>query len=223
MKEYRLDNWLPTTKKEVEIRGWDYLDVILFTGDAYVDHPSFGTAVLGRLLEAKGLHVAIVPQPDWRGDFRDFKKLGTPRLFFGVSAGAMDSMINHYTANKRLRSDDAYTPDRRPGMRPDYPSIVYTKILKDLYPDVPVVLGGIEASMRRLAHYDYWQDRLRPSILIDSPADLLIYGMGELPISSLVERMLAGEPFNKITNIKQTAYLANEKMSVEADDVKLYS
>jgi len=223
MKEYRLDNWLPTTKKEVEIRGWDYLDVILFTGDAYVDHPSFGTAVLGRVLEAKGLRVAIVPQPDWRGDFRDFKKLGRPRLFFGVSAGAMDSMINHYTANKRLRSDDAYTPDRRPGMRPDYPSIVYTKILKELYPDVPVVLGGIEASMRRLTHYDYWQDRLRPSILMDSPADLLIYGMGELPISSLVERMVAGEPFNKITNIKQTAYLANEKITVEADDVKLYS
>ena len=157
MKTFKLDNWLPTTKKEVEARGWDYLDVILFSGDAYVDHPSFGAAVIGRVLEAEGLRVAIVPQPDWRGDYRDFKKLGVPRLFFGVSAGAMDSMINHYTANKRLRSDAAYTPDQRPGMRPDYPSIVYTKILKELYPDVPVVLGSIEASLRRLTHYDYWQ------------------------------------------------------------------
>ena len=154
MKTYRPEAWLPTTKKEVEARGWDFIDVILFSGDAYVDHPSFGAAVIGRTLEAMGLRVAIVPQPDWRGDYRDFKKLGVPRLFFGVSAGAMDSMINHYTANKRLRSDDAYTPDRRPGMRPDYPSIVYTKILKTLYPDVPVVLGGIEASMRRVTHYD---------------------------------------------------------------------
>ena len=177
MKTFKLDNWLPTTKKEVEARGWDYLDVILFSGDAYVDHPSFGAAVIGRVLEAEGLRVAIVPQPDWRGDYRDFKKLGVPRLFFGVSAGAMDSMINHYTANKRLRSDDAYTPDQRPGMRPDYPSIVYTKILKELYPDVPVVLGSIEASLRRLTHYDYWQDKLLPGILASSPADLLIYGM----------------------------------------------
>ena len=155
---YRLDAWLPTTKKEVEARGWDYLDVIIFSGDAYVDHPSFGAAVIGRVLEAEGLRVAIVPQPDWRGDYRDFKKLGAPRLFFGVSAGAMDSMVNHYTANRRLRSDDAYTPDRRPGMRPDYPSVVYARILKELYPDVPVVLGGIEASLRRLTHYDYWKD-----------------------------------------------------------------
>lgn len=165
MKTFKLDNWLPTTKKEVEARGWDCLDVILFSGDAYVDHPSFGAAVIGRVLEAEGLRVAIVPQPDWRGDYRDFKKLGVPRLFFGVSARAMDSMINHYTANKRLRSDDAYTPDQRPGMRPDYPSIVYTKILKELYPDVPVVLGSIEASLRRLTHYDYWQDKLLPESL----------------------------------------------------------
>ena len=178
MNTYKLQDWLPTTKKEIEARGWEYLDVILFSGDAYVDHPSFGAAVIGRVLEAEGLRVAIVPQPDWRGDFRDFRKLGKPRLFFGVSPGAMDSMINHYTANKRLRSNDAYTPDSRSGMRPDYPSIVYTRILKDLYPDVPVVLGGIEASLRRLTHYDYWQDRLRPGILIDSPADLLSYGMG---------------------------------------------
>ena len=160
MRTFRPEAWLPTTKKEVEAREWDYIDVILFSGDAYVDHPSFGAAVIGRTLEAMGLRVAIVPQPDWRGDYRDFKKLGAPRLFFGVSAGAMDSMINHYTANKRLRSDDAYTPDHRAGMRPDYPSIVYTKILKEIYPDVPVVLGGIEASLRRVTHYDYWQDKL---------------------------------------------------------------
>ena len=201
MRTFRPEAWLPTTKKEVEAREWDYIDVILFSGDAYVDHPSFGAAVIGRTLEAMGLRVAIVPQPDWRGDYRDFKKLGAPRLFFGVSAGAMDSMINHYTANKRLRSDDAYTPDRRAGMRPDYPSIVYTKILKEIYPDVPVVLGGIEASLRRVTHYDYWQDKLLPGILKDSPADLLIYGMGELPLKELVSRLQAGTKrivYNKI-------------------------
>ena len=222
MKTYKPEAWLPTTKKEVEARGWDYLDVILFSGDAYVDHPSFGAAVIGRTLEAMGLRVAIVPQPDWRGDFRDFKKLGAPRLFFGVSAGAMDSMINHYTANKRLRSDDAYTPDRRAGMRPDYPSIVYTKILKELYPNVPVVLGGIEASMRRLTHYDYWQDQLRPGILIDSPADLLIYGMGEKPIQELVHRLQTGTPFHEIQDIPQTVYLS-AKVQPEADDILLFS
>ena len=186
------------------------------------DHPSFGAAVIGRTLEALGLRVAIVPQPDWRGDYRDFKKLGTPRLFFGVSPGAMDSMINHYTANKRLRSDDAYTPDRRAGMRPDYPSIVYTKILKELYPDVPVVLGGIEASLRRLSHYDYWQDRLRPGILADSPADLLIYGMGELPMKELVTRLQAGESFNSLKDIRQTVYLTG-KEEIKPDDIVLFS
>ena len=222
MKTFKLDNWLPTTKKEVEARGWDYLDVILFSGDAYVDHPSFGAAVIGRVLEAEGLRVAIVPQPDWRGDYRDFKKLGVPRLFFGVSAGAMDSMINHYTANKRLRSDDAYTPDQRPGMRPDYPSIVYTKILKELYPDVPVVLGSIEASLRRLTHYDYWQDKLLPGILASSPADLLIYGMGEKPIKELVSRLKSGIPFNEIKNIRQTVYLA-DKEDAKDDDIVLFS
>lgn len=222
MKTFRPEAWLPTTKKEVEARGWDYIDVILFSGDAYVDHPSFGAAVIGRTLEALGLRVAIVPQPDWRGDYRDFKKLGIPRLFFGVSPGAMDSMINHYTANKRLRSDDAYTPDRRAGMRPDYPSIVYTKILKELYPDVPVVLGGIEASLRRLSHYDYWQDRLRPGILIDSPADLLIYGMGELPINELVTRLKAGESFNSLKDIRQTVYLTG-KEEIKSDDIVLFS
>ena len=222
MKTFKLDNWLPTTKKEVEARGWDYLDVILFSGDAYVDHPSFGAAVIGRVLEAEGLRVAIVPQPDWRGDYRDFKKLGVPRLFFGVSAGAMDSMINHYTANKRLRSDDAYTPDQRPGMRPDYPSIVYTKILKELYPDVPVVLGSIEASLRRLTHYDYWQDKLLPGILASSPADLLIYGMGEKPIKELVRRLKSGIPFHDIKDTRQTVYLA-DKEDAKDDDIVLFS
>ncbi|MDR3261832.1 MAG: YgiQ family radical SAM protein, partial [Tannerella sp.] len=224
MKDYRLSDWLPTTRKEAAIRGWDELDVILFSGDAYVDHPSFGAAVIGRVLEAEGLRVAIVPQPDWRGDFRDFRKLGVPRLFFGVSPGAMDSMVNHYTANKRLRSDDAYTPDNRAGMRPDYPSIVYTGILKELYPQTPVVLGGIEASLRRLAHYDYWQDRLRPGILADSRADLLIYGMGEKPIRELVRRLLAGEPFQQIKDLPQTAYLTgSDDEPVRADgDVELF-
>ena len=222
MKTYRPEAWLPTTKKEVEARGWDFIDVILFSGDAYVDHPSFGAAVIGRTLEAMGLRVAIVPQPDWRGDYRDFKKLGVPRLFFGVSAGAMDSMINHYTANKRLRSDDAYTPDRRPGMRPDYPSIVYTKILKTLYPDVPVVLGGIEASMRRVTHYDYWQDKLLPGILKESPADLLVYGMGELPVKELVCRLQQGTPFQAIRDIPQTVYLT-DKVEPLPGDVTLFS
>lgn len=222
MKTFKPEAWLPTTKKEVEARGWDYLDVILFSGDAYVDHPSFGAAVIGRTLEAEGLRVAIVPQPDWRGDYRDFKKLGVPRLFFGVSAGAMDSMINHYTANKRLRSDDAYTPDRRPGMRPDYPSIVYTRILKQLYPDTPVVLGGIEASLRRLTHYDYWQDKLLPGILVDSGADLLIYGMGEKPIKEIVSQLQAGVSFSSLQEIPQTAYLTNQS-SLRPGDIELYS
>lgn len=219
MKEYRLTDWLPTTKKEVELRGWDELDVIIFSGDAYVDHPSFGAAVIGRILEAEGLRVAIVPQPNWRDDLRDFKKLGRPRLFFGVSAGCMDSMVNKYTANKRLRSDDAYTPDARPDMRPEYPSIVYTQILKRLFPDVPVFLGGIEASMRRLTHYDYWQDRVRHSILVDSGADLLIYGMGEKPIVELTCRLMEGRPLD---DVPQTAYLAREVSPVEGD-ITLYS
>lgn len=180
-------HWLPTTKKELERLGWDELDIILFSADAYVDHPSFGAAVIGRVLESEGLKVAIVPQPDWHGDYRDFKKLGRPRLFFGISPGCMDSMVNKYTANKRLRSEDAYSPDGRHDLRPDYPTIVYTKILKELYPDVPVVLGGIEASLRRLTHYDYWSDSLQKSILIPSGADLLVYGMGEKPMPELAQ------------------------------------
>ena len=187
-----LTDFLPTTKKELDLRGWDYVDVILFSGDAYVDHPSFGAAVIGRTLEAAGFRVAIVPQPDWHGDYRDFRKLGRPRLFFGISPGCMDSMVNKYTAARRLRSEDAYSPDGRHDLRPEYPTIVYTRILKQLFPDVPVVLGGIEASLRRLTHYDYWQDRLRPSILVDSGADLIVYGMGEKPIVELARRLSEG-------------------------------
>ena len=219
MREYQLTDWLPTTKKEVELRGWDELDVILFSGDAYVDHPSFGAAVIGRILEAEGLRVAIVPQPNWRDDLRDFKKLGKPRLFFGVSAGCMDSMVNKYTANKRLRSDDAYTPDARNDMRPEYPTIVYSKILKEIFPDVPVVIGGIEASMRRLTHYDYWQDRVRPSILVDSNADILVYGMGEKPIIEFAHRIGSGEPLNGIRQTAQCVACINP----EEGDIVLHS
>ena len=183
-------DWLPTTRKEMDLRGWDCADVILFSGDAYVDHPSFGVAVIGRLLEAEGLRVCIVPQPDWHGDYRDFKKLGRPRLWFGIAPGCMDSMVNKYTAARRLRSEDAYSPDGRHDMRPEYPTIVYTKILKELYPDVPVILGGIEASLRRLMHYDYWQDRFRPSILVDSGGDLITYGMGEQATLEISQRLL---------------------------------
>ena len=226
MKEYKLTDWLPTTKKEMELRGWDELDVILFSGDAYVDHPSFGSAVIGRLLESKGLKVAIVPQPNWRDDLRDFKKFGRPRLFFGVSAGCMDSMVNKYTANKRLRSEDAYTPDGRHDKRPEYPSIVYTQILKQIWPDVPVILGGIEASLRRLTHYDYWQETVRKSILIESGADLLVYGMGEKPILELCQRMKENPVVPQ--DIPQTAYVVKGKQAIppsisEKDDIVLHS
>ncbi|MGI6573427.1 MAG: YgiQ family radical SAM protein [Fermentimonas sp.] len=200
-------DWLPTTLKEVKRRGWDYIDVILFSGDAYVDHPSFGTAVIGRLLESEGLRVAIVPQPNWRDDLRDFKKLGTPRLFFAVTAGVMDSMINRYTANKRLRSNDAYTPDGRADMRPDRAATVYSRILKELYPDTPLLLGGVEASLRRVTHYDYWDDALHPTILADTGADLLIYGMGELPLKQVVRELREGKRFQEMVNIPQTAFL----------------
>ena len=225
MTDYQLSDWLPTTRKEMDIRGWEEADVILFSADAYVDHPSFGAAVIGRTLEAQGLRVAIVPQPDWHGDYRDFKKLGRPRLFFGIAPGCMDSMVNKYTANKRLRSEDAYSPDGRHDCRPEYPTIVYTKILKEIYPDVPVVLGGIEASMRRLTHYDYWQDRLRPSILVDSGADLLIYGMGEKPICELTRQMEEGRSISDITEIPQTAYLCDKKADTQyaTDDIVLHS
>ena len=188
-----LKAYLPTTKKEVQLRGWDELDIIIFSGDAYIDHPAFGAAVIGRVLEHAGYKVAIVPQPDWRGDHRDFTKLGKPRLFFAITAGSMDSMVNHYTAAKRLRSDDAYTPGGKAGMRPDYCTITYSNILRKLYPDSLIVIGGIEASMRRLTHYDYWSDSLKPSILVDSKADILVYGMGEkqvVEIADAVDRVV---------------------------------
>ena len=207
-------NWLPTSAKEVQERGWDKLDVILFSGDAYVDHPSFGAAVIGRVLEAEGLKVALVPQPNWRDDLRDFRKLGAPRLFFGVSAGAMDSMVNHYTAARRKRSNDAYTPDGRAGMRPDMPTLVYTRILKQLYPDVPVIIGGIEASLRRLTHYDYWQDKPMPSILLSSGADMLVYGMGEKPLTEICRLLRKGIPFRNLTNVPQTVVLRGKEEPV---------
>ena len=202
--------FLPTTLKEVRALGWDYIDVILFTGDAYIDHPAFGAAVIGRLLEAEGYRVAIVPQPNWRDDLRDFTKLGAPRLFFGVSAGAMDSMVNHYTANIRLRSNDAYTAGGKAGFRPDYAATVYCQILKRLYPHVPVVVGGIEASLRRLTHYDYWSDSLKPSMLIDSGADLLMYGMGERVVQQVAKAMRNGFNAKLLRKIRQVAFVADK-------------
>ncbi len=217
-KEFQLTDFLPTTKKELEIRHWDEVDVILFSGDAYIDHPSFAGAVVGRILEHEGLRVAIVPQPNWRDDLRDFKKLGTPRLFFAISAGCMDSMVNHYTANKRLRSDDAYSPNGVAGSRPDRATIVYCSILKKLYPDVPIVIGGIEASLRRVTHYDYWDDELKPCILQDCKADLLIYGMGELPLKAIVKELKSGKSVSDLTNIPQTAYIAKNTDIPDSDD-----
>ena len=226
MRQHQLTDFLPTTRKECELRGWDELDVILFSGDAYVDHPSFGAAVIGRILEAQGYRVAIVPQPDWHGDYRDFKKLGRPRLFFAVSPGNMDSMVNHYTANRRLRHEDAYSPDSRHDMRPDYPSIVYTRILKQLFPDVPVVLGGIEASLRRLTHYDYWQDRLHKCILCDSGADIILYGMGEKNTVQLCRELEEGRPIRAIRDIPQTVFLCREEEipgGITDQDIVLHS
>ncbi|OFY65287.1 MAG: YgiQ family radical SAM protein [Bacteroidetes bacterium RBG_13_43_22] len=215
MKETKnICNWLPASVKDVEIRGWDELDVVIFSGDAYVDHPSFGPAVIGRVIEDEGFRAAIVPQPNWKDDLRDFRKLGKPKYFFGVTAGNMDSMVNHYTAARRLRSDDAYTPGGKAGFRPDYPTIVYTKILKELFPDVPVIIGGIEASMRRLAHYDYWKDRLEPSILIGSGADMLIYGMGEQPIREIMRLLSKGVPFTSLRTIPQTGFLMSNGEAV---------
>ena len=206
----RESSFLPTTRKEFETLGWDQADVIIFSGDAYIDHPSFGPAVIGRVIEAEGLRVGLVPQPNWKDDLRDFRKMGIPKYFFGVTAGNMDSMVNHYTATRRLRSDDAYTPGGKSGFRPDYPTIVYSKILKKLYPEVPVVIGGIEASMRRLTHYDYWKDKLEPSILLNSGADMLIYGMGEQPIREMMKLLLKGVPFASLTTIPQTVIARNK-------------
>ena len=249
MPSYKLSDWLPTTRKEMELRGWDCADVILFSADAYVDHPSFGAAVIGRLLEAEGLRVCIVPQPSWHGDYRDFKRLGRPRLWFGIAPGCMDSMVNKYTAARRLRSEDAYSPDGRHDMRPEYPTIVYTRILKELYPDVPVVLGGIEASLRRLAHYDYWKEAYKPSILLESGADMIIYGMGELPTTHLChqlqeaiheshptlhydengESFITTETFRQVVqqdgNIAQTVSAYSEKEipgGIQQDDIVLH-
>lgn len=207
-----ITDWLPTSKKEVEKRGWDELDVILFSGDAYVDHPAFGTAAIARVIESQGFKVGIVPQPNWRDDLRDFKKLGTPRLFFAITAGNMDSMVNHYTAQKRRRSNDAYTPDGRNDLRPDYALSTYSKILKELYPDTPVVIGGIEASLRRITHYDYWSDQLRPSVLAEGGADLMVYGLGEKPLLEILRLADKGVPVSSMVNVPQTSYLAKDKI-----------
>ncbi len=207
MNERPITDWLPLTKKELEKRGLDTVDVVLVSGDAYVDHPSFGTAVIGRIIEDEGFSVAIIAQPNWKDDLRDFKKFGKPRYFFGVTAGCMDSMVNHYTANKRLRSTDAYTPGGEAGFRPDYATVVYSNILKELYPDVPVMIGGIEASLRRVTHYDYWSDSLKPSILIDSKADLLVYGMGEQPLREMLRLLKKGVPFSSLNTIRQVAFI----------------
>ena len=218
--------YLPTTRKETDLRGWDEVDIVFFTGDAYIDHPSFGAAVIGRTLEAAGYRVAIVPQPDWHGDYRDFTKFGKPRIYFAVSAGSMDSMVNHYTAARRRRSDDAYTPEGRAGGRPDYCTITYCKILKQLYPDVPVIIGGIEASMRRLAHYDYWQDKLMPSILVDSGADMLVYGMGEQAMTEIadkVERLKVKGERVSLHDVPQTAYLTSNVSDIPSDAIRLAS
>lgn len=213
-QKLQLTDWLPTTKKEVELRGWNDLDIILISGDAYVDHPAFGAAVIGRIIESMGLKVAIIPQPNWKDDLRDFKKLGKPNLFFGVTGGCMDPMINHYTANKRLRSDDAYTPGGQTGFRPDYATTIYSNILKEIYPDVPVVIGGIEASLRRVTHYDYWSDQLKPSILHDSKADMLVYGMGEQALREIITLLKKGVPFESLKTIKQTAFLLSKDESL---------
>jgi uncharacterized radical SAM protein YgiQ len=227
LKKYPIGAWLPTSVKEMKALGWERPDVILFSGDAYVDHPSFGSAVIGRIMEKEGLRVAIVPQPNWQDDLRDFKKFGKPGMFFAISAGCMDSMVNHYTANKRRRSNDAYTPGGRAGARPDYATVVYSNILKNLYPDVPVIIGGIEASMRRLTYYDYWSDQLKQSILIESKADLLFYGMGEKSIVELIRLLRQGAPFSSITNIPQTAFIVNAKQEYNThkdwEELELFS
>jgi len=210
------DHFLPVTREEIDRLGWDQPDIILVTGDAYVDHPSFGAAVMARVAEHHGMRVAVLPQPNWRDDLRDFRKLGAPRYFFGVTAGAMDSMVNHYTPRRRKRSDDAYTPGGRAGYRPDMPSVVYTQILKQLFPAVPVLLGGVEASMRRFSHYDYWQNKVRPSILVESGADMLIYGMGEQPFIRILELLARGVPFHSLHNILQTAFVLDDREALPA-------
>ncbi len=223
----RLSDWLPITKKEMKLRGWEELDVILITGDAYIDHPSFGAAVISRIIESEGYRIGIIPQPNWRDDLHEFKKFGKPNMFFAVTAGNMDSMVNHYTASQRQRSNDAYTPGGEKGYRPDYASIVYTQILKKLYPDVPVLLGGVEASLRRVTHYDYWSDQLKPTILEESGADILVYGNGENPLREILRLLKRGVPFESLKTVKQTAVLINsdEKLpkNKKVEDVELAS
>ncbi|MDA8596063.1 YgiQ family radical SAM protein [Flavobacteriaceae bacterium] len=227
MERPLLSAWLPTTNKEVKLRGWEELDVILFSGDAYIDHPSFGTAVIGRLLESYGLKVAIVPQPNVNDNLQDFEKLGKPKLFFAVTAGEMDSMVSNYTASKRKRDKDAYTPNGDIGFRPDYATTTYTKILKDKFPEVPVLIGGIEASLRRVTHYDYWSDKLQAGIIKESGADLLVYGMGEQPLQEIVSLLKKGVPFSSLTTIKQTAYIKDKEAPLKKNknwkDVSLAS
>ncbi len=206
-----ITDWLPTTLDEVQKQGWDELDVILFSGDAYVDHPSFGNAVIARIINNLGYRVAIVAQPNWKDDLRDFKKLGKPRLFFGVSSGCMDSMINHYTANKRLRTDDAYSPGGKSGFRPDYATSVYSRILKKLFPDTPIIIGGVEASLRRFTHYDYWSDKLKASILLESCADILTYGMGEQALKKILSFYDKKKPIDSLYSIPQIAFLSKDK------------
>ena len=217
MKSLKENKFLPTSAKEMKALGWDYVDVVIFTGDAYIDHPSFGAAIIARVLEKEGFRVAVVPQPNWKDDLRDFKKMGTPRLFFAVTSGTMDSMVNHYTANKRLRSNDAYTPEGKAGFRPDYACSVYSKILKDLYPDVPVVIGGIEASLRRFGHYDYWADRLKESILLDSKADILVYGMAEKSMAELAHKFNDKASLQEILSTPQIAYLSTAVKPVDIE------
>lgn len=216
-------HFLPITLEEVKRLGWEQVDVVLVTGDAYVDHPSFGTAVIGRTLEAAGYNVAIIPQPNWRDDLRDFRKFGRPRLFFGVTSGAMDSMVNHYTAARRLRHDDAYTPGGQAGFRPDRATYVYSRILKQIYPDVPVIIAGIEASMRRLAHYDYWDDKLFPSILIDTPADLLNYGMGERTTLKIAKMLDEGKGIEACNELPQVVWVSRNIQSIRNNPIELHS
>lgn len=223
MAKNSLIDFIPTTVKEIKLRNWESVDVVLFSGDAYVDHPSFGAAVIARFMESMGLRVVIVPQPNWQDDLRDFKKFGIPNLFFAVTAGNMDSMVNHYTANKRLRSNDAYTAGGETHKRPDYATITYCKILKQIYPDVPIVIGGIEASLRRVTHYDYWSDKLMPSILIDTQADILLYGMGEKSLRELINRMQNGEKITTITDIPQTAFIASFILKSDTKTIELIS
>ena len=225
--EPRLSDWLPITKKEMKLRDWEELDVVLVTGDAYIDHPAFGAAVIGRIIESEGYRIGIIPQPNWRDDGHEFMKFGKPKMFFAVTAGNMDSMVNHYTAGKRQRSNDAYTPGGEKGYRPDYASIVYTKKLKELYPDVPVMIGGVEASLRRVTHYDYWSDKLMPTILESSGADLLVYGNGENPLREILRLLKRGVPFSSLKTVKQTAVLLNEDEKIpknkKIEDVELNS